>query len=228
MVFGNSYLKDLNQIDGEPMEFEWKIFPEFTTLGILEEVQKIMSELQCEPEQFKGRIIFLSMYNDIIWGERGNTEKCEMNSVTVANYARRFLLGRWSFLGAGSDKKWSETFSDKPDGDWDKTAEIMMLNFAESGHPICRATSALKRGELRSKAKGKRSIHFNGSEENIELILHTIISVTQLSIYGAVADLCKELSNDSEVAGKPAANEDLEPMEIPRELPIPDPHTNTW
>ena len=159
------------------------------------------------------------MYNDIIWGEPGKTEKCEMNSVTIANYAHRFLLGRWSFLGAGSEKT-------KPDGDWDKTAERRMLNFAESGHPIFRATSALKRGELRSKAKGKRSIHFNGSEENIELILHTIISVNQLSTYGAAAELCKELSNDSEVGGKLAANEDLEPMEIPRELATDDPQTN--
>ena len=57
------------------------------------------------------------------------------------------------------------------------------------------------------------------------LILHTVISVSQLSIYGAVAELCKELSKDSEVAGKLAANEDLEPMEIPTELPIADPHT---
>ena len=69
-----------------------------TTLGILEEIQKMMTELQCEPEQFKGRIIFMSMYSYIVWGERGDTEKCEMNSVTVANNARRFLLGRWSFL----------------------------------------------------------------------------------------------------------------------------------
>ena len=73
--------------------------PGFTTLGILEETQKMMTELQCEPEQFKGMIIFMSMYNDIVWGGRGNTEKCFMNSVTVANYARRFLLGRWSFFG---------------------------------------------------------------------------------------------------------------------------------
>ena len=140
-------------------------------------------------------------------GERGNTEKCEMDSVTAANYARRFLLRRWSFLGAGPEKTFYGTYSDKPDGDWDRTAERRMLNFAESGHPIFRATSALKRGELRSKAKGKRSIHFNGSEENIELILHTIISVNQLSIYGAAADLCKELSNDSEVAGKETCSE---------------------
>ena len=85
----------------------------------------------------------------------------------------------------------------------------MMLNFAESGHPIFRATSALERVELRSKEKGKKSIHFNGCEETIELILRTVISVNQLSIYGVVADLCKYLSKDSEVAGKLAADEDF-------------------
>ena len=79
------------------MDFEWKIFPGFTTLGILEEIQKLMTELHCEPEQVKGRIIFMSMYNDIVWGEQGNTEKCIVNSVIVANYARRFPLGRRSF-----------------------------------------------------------------------------------------------------------------------------------
>ena len=106
MVFEN-YLKDLNRIDGEPVEFEWKKFPGFTTLGILEEIQKIMTELRCEPEQSKGRIILMSMYNDIVWRDRGNTENI-MNSVTVANDARRFLLGRWSFLGPGSEKKCSD------------------------------------------------------------------------------------------------------------------------
>ena len=60
------FLKDLNRMDGEPMGFEWKNFPGFTTWGILEDIQKMMTELQCEPEQFKGRIIFMSMYNDFI------------------------------------------------------------------------------------------------------------------------------------------------------------------
>ena len=57
-----------------------------------------------------------------------------------------------------------------------------------------------------------KTIHFNGSDEKIELILRTIISVNQLSIYGAVADLCKELARDSSNAGKPAANEKLGSM----------------
>ena len=87
-----------------------------------------------------------------LYGEkRGNTEKCENNSATVANYAHRFPRGRLSLLGPGSEKKWYGTYSDKPDGDWDKTAEQMMLNFAESSHPIFRASNALERGELRSE-----------------------------------------------------------------------------
>ena len=84
-----------------------------------------MTELQCEPEQFRGRIIFMSMYSDIVWRERGNTEKCVTNSITVANYARNFLPGHWSFLGTGSEKKWYETYSDRWNGGWDKTAEIL-------------------------------------------------------------------------------------------------------
>ena len=159
------------------MEFEWTIFTGFTTLGILTEIQKMMAELHCEPEQFQRRIIFKSMFNDMVWGERGNTEKCIMNAGTVANCARRFPLGRWSCLGPGPEKKWYGTCSDKPDGTWDKIAERMLLNFAESGHPVFRATSALETGESGSKGKGKKSVHFNSSEETIELILRTLISV---------------------------------------------------
>ena len=65
----------------------------------------------------------------------------------------------------------------------------MMLEFAETAHPMFRASSALERGELRSKGGGKKTIHFNGSEQNVELILRTVMSANQLSIFGAVADM---------------------------------------
>ena len=60
----NSF-SELNRIDGKPMEFEWKIFPGFTTGGILNEIQKMMGELQCNPADFKDRIIFMSTFNNI-------------------------------------------------------------------------------------------------------------------------------------------------------------------
>ena len=84
----------------------------------------------------------MSMYNDIAWGERGNREICNANSVNVAAYARKFPQRRQSFLGPGCEKKWYGTHTQKPDGEWDRTAESMMLNFAESRHPVFRATSA--------------------------------------------------------------------------------------
>ena len=34
-----------------------------------------------------------------------------------------------------------------------------------------------------------KSIHFNGSDETIELVLRTMISLNQISVYGAVADM---------------------------------------
>ena len=144
----NNYFKDMNRIDGMPTEFEW--FPGITTLGLLEKIQSLMRDLQCEPEHFKGRIIFMSMYNDMTWQEKGNKETCEYNSKTIADSVRKVPRGRWSFLGPGSEKKWYGTYSDDPDGSRDKIAQQMMVNFSESSHPIFRASSAFERRELTS------------------------------------------------------------------------------
>ena len=78
-----------------------------------------------------------SMYNDIDWGKRGNKEDCIANALRVTEYGRRFTRGHWSFLGLGSEKKWYGTHDNKADEEWVKTAEDMMLNFAESGHLPC-------------------------------------------------------------------------------------------
>ena len=66
------HLKDLDRVDGKSMVFDWRMFAGFTTLGILDEIQNMMTESECEPEQSKGRIIFMSMCNDIDGGKRGN------------------------------------------------------------------------------------------------------------------------------------------------------------
>ena len=70
-------------------------------------------------------------------------------------------------------------------------AEKMMLEFAESGHPIFRATSPLSRGRLKSKGHGKLSIHYCADLETIQTVFRTILSVNQLSLYGAVAEMCE-------------------------------------
>ena len=54
-----NFFSELNRIDGKPMEFEWKILPRFKTAAILEEIQNKMGESQCDPADFKDRIIFM-------------------------------------------------------------------------------------------------------------------------------------------------------------------------
>ena len=109
MVLRINHLKDLSRIDGESMEFEWKIFPGLTTFGLLEQLQD-----------------------------------------------------------------------------------------------------------------------FQRSEQNVELILRTVMSANQLSIYGAAADICTEVSKDTMASGKPEAHAEdpLETMEIPTEPPTADPRTD--
>ena len=89
------------------------------------------------------------------------------------------------------------------------------MNLSESGHPIFRACSAFARGKLRSKEGRKKSIYFNGSNENIELLLRTVISANQLSIFGAIAYKCDEVPKRIRAPEKPAASKHLEKVEIP-------------
>ena len=84
------------------------MFTGFTTFGLLEQIQEFMKEQKCDPEQVKGRIIFMSMFTDILWGEKGNEEKWKSIAHEVADYARRFPRGQWSFLGPGSEKSGTE------------------------------------------------------------------------------------------------------------------------
>ena len=142
--------RTLDTIDGEPMEFEWHMFSGLTTLQLCNKVQEFLSKMSVEPEDFTGRIIFMSMFNDISWGSEDNEQECELNANLVSIYVRRLSPGRWSFFGPGSEKKWYSICDSKPQGEGDSVAELMMIKFAESGHPLFRATSPLSRQTLKS------------------------------------------------------------------------------
>ena len=47
----------------------------------------------------------MSMFHDIEWEAIGNEELCENSSKSVAEYARQFPRGHWSFLGPGLDPR---------------------------------------------------------------------------------------------------------------------------
>ena len=67
--------RDFDGIDGEPTEFEWNIFPGFETLQLCDYVKSLLSRLGETPEIFTGRILFMSMFNDISCGTRDNEQE---------------------------------------------------------------------------------------------------------------------------------------------------------
>ena len=79
----------------------------------------------------------------------------------------------------------------------------MMIKFGESGHPVFRATSPLSRGTLKSKGGGQLSVHICADGDTIETVFRAIISACQLSIYGAVSDLCDEYRTCQARTGRP-------------------------
>ena len=178
-------------------------FPGFNTLELSEEVKRLLLRLDEKPENFTGRIIFMSMFNDISCGFKNNEEKCLANAKLVNLYAKRFGTRHWSFIGPGSEKKWCCISEDSPQGVWDNMAERVLLEFAESDCPIFRATSPLSRGRLKSKGHGKLSIHYAADLETIETIFRIIVSANQLSLYGAVAEMREEYESLHERTGRP-------------------------
>ena len=192
---------DCDDVKGESAEFEWNIFPGFTTLQLCDKIIDLLSSLGQPPETFTGRILFMSMFNDIFCEGKGDKEQCLKDADYVKTFAKRFGIGQWSFIGPGSEKKWHPS-ENSPQGEWDHIVEDMLLRFAESGHPIFRATTPLSRGKLKSKGKGKVSIHFSAEPDTIDTIYRIILSVNQLSIYGAVAAICDESENHQDGTGQ--------------------------
>ena len=102
-------------------------------------VSDLLSDLGQTPETFTGIILFMSMFNDISCDRKGNKDECLANAGVVKVLARKFGVGQWSFIGPGSEKKWY-CAENRPQG-----ADEMLLQLAESGHPIFCATTPLSR-----------------------------------------------------------------------------------
>ena len=150
--------------------------------------------------------------NDISCDRKDNKDECLKNADFVKTFAKRFGIGQWSFNGPGSEKKWCPS-ENSPQGEWGHIAEDMLLRFdiaedmllrfAESGHSVFRATTPLSRAQLKSKGKGKVSIHFSADTDTIDTIYRIFLSVNQLSVYGAVAVFCDEYESHPDSTGQP-------------------------
>ena len=149
--------RNFDRIDGEPMEFEWNIFPGFTTLQLSDKVKSLLLRLDETPENFTGIIIFMSMSITFLVDQKTtkkyawqmpNSYLCTQGDLEKDNGHSLVLV-----------LKKSGTLSVSLQGEWDNMAERMMLEFAESGCPIFRAASPLSRGRLK-KAKAVENCRY--------------------------------------------------------------------
>ena len=78
---------------------------------------------------------------------------------------------------------------------WKDESEPTVEHCMGSKHPVFRSTSPLSRGVLKSK--------FGADFETIETVFRTVVSVNQLSLYGAVAEMCEECDSCHDRTGRP-------------------------
>ena len=163
------------------------------------------------------------MFNDIFCDRYDNKDECSKNAEFVKTFAGRFGIGQWSFIGSGSEKKWYP-FENSPQGVWDLFAEKMLLEFAESGHPIFRSTTPLSRGQLKSKGRGKLSLHFTADQDTGDTIYRILLSVNQLSVYGAVEAICEEFEDHQDRTVQPVilVGQSIVLGEVKAETPVHD------
>ena len=208
--------RNFDRINGEPMEFEWKIFPGFNTLQLSEEVKSLLYRLGETPENFTRRILFMSMFNDISYGTKDNEKECLANARFVSLYARKFGTGQWSFIGLGSEKKWYSIKEDSPQGIWDK---IEIRRKRMSNFPCCK--SIVQRSTHKQRP-WKTVDSLCCRPRNNWTIFRTSVSASQLSLYGAVANMCEEFESHQDRSGQPDVlmGQSIVLSEIKTEVPL--------
>ena len=119
----------------------------------------LLSSMGQTPESCTGRILFMSMFNDIFCDRYDNKDECLRNANNLKTFAGRFGIGQWSFIGPGSERKWYSA-ENTPRGAWDNIEEKMLVGI---------------RRMRTSYFHGKQSIHFAAEEIKIETIFRIIL-----------------------------------------------------
>ena len=173
--------KEMTRIDGEPIEFEWNVFPGFTSLQILQEIQNNLQKRNIKPEEFTDRIIFMS--TTFIGQEKGMMEfafRIQNKSRNTRRDSRRDT-GRSSVLE--TKRSGMELFlilihlkmRFYSHSNWWNDSKIQVIQYS-------RVSLLLSRGILEKK-NGRDTIHFNADASNTEFLFQIVHSVNQLSIY---------------------------------------------
>ena len=187
--------KNIVGIDREAIEFEWDIFPGFSSLKILQEIQQDLCRVH-GPDHLHVNV------------QRHRLDKKE----EIVRFASRMqkksgITRRDSCKDTGRfwvlDRKRSgmKDLLTLPKDNGTRQPMRWYSGSKKQGTLYLKSTSALSRGILKRK-KGFETIHFNGDSWNTEPLFRTIHSVNQLSLCGAVASWCEQFGFTEEEKGR--------------------------
>ena len=172
--------------------------------------------MSAEPEEFTGRIIFMSMLMTSHGDLKTMNRNANLMPTLFISMQEDFHQEDGHSSDLGQRRSGILLVIADHQGEWDRVAELMMIKFGESGHPVFRASSPLSRGTLKSKGGGKLSVRFCAGGVTIETVFRTIISVNQLSIHGALSDLCGEYKSCHVRTGRLVLVGQSDPLFVPK------------
>ena len=94
--------QDAVGLDGEAIEFEWIFSQDFWHWLFSRRSRWTWRSRTSNQENFKVRIVFMSMFNDILW--KADDENCISKAEKVKKCAKKFLPGHWTFVCSGSER----------------------------------------------------------------------------------------------------------------------------
>ena len=180
-----------------------------------------------QPDEFNGRIIFMSMLNDISWGSEDNEQECESDVNLVSIYAKRFPVRTLVIPLTWIRKEvvfylWKQTTRRMGQSRWidgDKIWRKRTPSFP------CHESTVPRNGKKQRRWKIINTLlRWWGNDWNC-FFAH--FSVNQLSIYVAASDLCEEYKACQARTGRPVLAGQSDPVFVPTSLLTKTPTPST-
>ena len=180
--------RNFDRIDGEPMEFEWKIFLRIQNVAAQWGSRKFTVQIGRNTRKFhRKNSIYVDVQRHFLWNKRQwrrMSGKCSTRIFVCKKIWKRTMVIHWSWF-------------------WEKVVLYQRGQSTRNLGQNCRKECCWNSRQLKSKVHGKLSIHLAADQETIETIFRIIVSANQLSLHGAVAEICEEYESLHERTERP-------------------------
>ena len=139
---------------------------------------------------FYGKDNFHVDFQSHLMGIKRQWKRSEPIAWLVSLCASRFGTGQWSFLGPGSEKKWSSISEDSPQGEWDNVGEDDVdIRRKRTYRLPCHESIVHRSAQKQRRCKIVDTLFADLG--TVKTVLSQIISVKQLCFDGAVVAMCE-------------------------------------